>query len=393
MVIEIALIFGLLVLVTWSNGRLGKKIGLSKVQYIGLQLLWIYHISFSFVFYYYLQKNGGDAIRYWNLTADLSQGAESWGNYWGRGTFFLQWLNYIPSKVLGMGFLSGNVLYGVVSFLGIREIYFVGIKYWPESSSKWIEMGWLGLFFLPNLHFWSSGVGKEALLILGMGLAVKGLVDLRRHWILLVVGVVLSFWVRPIAGLVLGMVAWIYFLFQSGISVRAKSAVSTLMFVIGVLALNKVLITMHIEEYSMAALQQFSAGQFEFLEGFGAGSEVPMEGYGWTERLWAIFFRPFWNDVRDFWDVASAIENSIAILLLIGLMGGLVYCWVKKKLIIVPNVFYAGLAVAVLMAVVFSMTLNNLGIMMRMKSTYMIFCYLTAFRILFLMNKSYHCNH
>ena len=387
MFIDIILSSWILIFGTWTNVRFSKKIGLSKIQDVGLQLLWVYHFLISFVFHYYLQKNGGDAIRYWNLTADLSQEASTWSEYWGRGTFFLQWLNYLPSKVFGLGFLFGNVFYGLVSFLGIREIYRVAVRYWPVSSSKWIEMGWLALFFLPNLHFWSSGVGKEALLILGMGLAVKGLADLPRHWVFLVLGVVISFWVRPIAGLVLGLVAWICFLFQKGISFRVKSLVSVLVLIIGFFALNRIFISMHLEEYSLEALRQFNAGQMEFLSGFGAGSEVPMESYGWIQRLGTVFFRPFWFDVKDFWGVAAAVENSLAFLLLVGLVFGLTYSRYKKIQLSVPKTFYAGMALALLMGIVFSLTLNNLGIMMRMKSTYMIFLYLPAWRVIYLVNK------
>ncbi|MCL6261250.1 hypothetical protein M3O96_19265 [Aquiflexum sp. TKW24L] len=351
---------------------------MSKIQATGLQFLWIYHILFSVVFYFYLQENGGDAIRYWNLTADISQGAEGWMGYWGRGTFFIQWLNYIPSEVFGSGFLFGNVLYGFISFLGIREIYLVAVKYWPVTSSKWFEMAWLGVFFLPNLHFWSAGVGKEALLILGLGLAVKGLDNLPKFWIHLIIGVVLSFWVRPIAGLVLGGVVWVCFLLQHGISVSVKSVVSAMVLVAGFFALDRIFLAMHLEEYSLEGLRQFNAGQMEFLRGFGAGSEVPMDDYGWGNKLWTFYFRPFWGEVWDIWSLAAVVENSIGFILMIGLVLGLVYGWYRKIPIVIPRVFYAGLAVMVLMGVVYCMTLNNLGIMVRMRSTYVVFLYLSG---------------
>lgn len=379
--VESVLIFCLWILMTWSNVWRGKKNGLTKIQETGLQVLWNFHFLIAFVFNFYLQKNGGDAIRYWELTADVSQNPVSWMDYWGSRTFFIQWLNYIPSKVFGLGFLFGNILYAFFSFLGIREIYLVAVKYCPETSSKWIQIGWLGLFFLPNLHFWSAGVGKEALLVLGMGWAVKGMGDLPRHWIFLVLGVLLSFWVRPIAGVVLGGVAWVYLLFQPGISLPAKSAVSILVMAVGILALNRVFVSMHLEEYSLEAVLQFIAGQQEFLRGFGAGSEVMMEEYGWGQKLWTFFFRPFWHEVRDFWDLATVVENTLAFVFLIGLVLGQVYAWYKKIRLSIPGVFYAGLAVMVLMGVVYALTLNNLGIMVRMKSTYMVFLYLVAWRV------------
>lgn len=389
--VEVVLIFGLLVLLIWSNVTLAKRTGMSKIQAWGLQFLWVYHFLFSFVFYYYLQKNGGDAIRYWDLTADLSQGASTWWEHWGRGTFFLQWFNFVPSKVFGLDFLFGNVLYACISFLGIREIYLVGVKYWPEASPKWIEWGWLGLFFLPNLHFWSSGVGKEAFLILGLGWAVRGLADFPRHWILMVFGVLLSFWVRPISGLVLGLVVWLGLLSEKRISVLYKIGFSLLILLAVAYAVERIFVAMHLEEISLSALRQFSAGQMEFLRGFGAASEVPMEEYSWAAKLWTVLFMPIWTDIRDFWDLAAVMENSLAFLLLLGLVFGLAYGWFTKINMDIPGVLKLGLVMAILMGIVFSLTLNNLGIMMRMKSTYMLLCYLAAWRVIYSANKSYYC--
>ncbi|MCH6202093.1 hypothetical protein MMU07_21125 [Aquiflexum sp. LQ15W] len=356
-----------------------------------LQVLCVYHFLFAIVFHHYLLKNGGDAIRYWDLTADLSQKASTWGEYWGRGTFFLQWFNFLPSKVFGLGFLFGNVLYAFISFFGIREIYLVAVKYWPVSSPKWIEMGWLGLFFLPNLHFWSAGVGKEAFLILGLGVAIRGFSDWPRHWILVIIGTLLSFWVRPVAGLALGLVVWAAILLHKEISVPYKAGLSLLVLVAGIVAVQRIYVAMHLEEYSFSALRAFSAGQMSFLREFGAGSEVDMEGYSWGEKLWTVFFRPFWTDIRDFWDVASVMENSFALLLFIGFVIGTVYSWFTKKVNSVPYVFYLGIALTILMGIVFTLTLNNLGIMMRMKSTYMLLCYLGAWRVFYSVNKSYNC--
>jgi hypothetical protein len=181
-------------------------------------------------------------------------------------------------------------------------------------------------------------------------------------------------------------------LFQKGISLPQKNIISILVLIAGFFAVDRILVAMHVEEYSLSALREFSAGQLAFLRGFGAGSELPMEDYTWPQKLWAVFFRPFWMDIKDFWDVAAVLENSISLLLWVVLLVGFLYSWKNKLLLGFPPVFYAGLILAVLMMLVFALTLNNLGIMMRMKSTYTLFCYLPAWRVIYLMNKSYHCN-
>jgi hypothetical protein len=201
----------------------------------------------------------------------------------------------------------------------------------------------------------------------------------------------LSFWVRPIAGLVLGLVVWLGLLSEKGISVPYKIGFSFLVLLAAAYAVDRIFVAMHLEEISLSALRQFSAGQMEFLRGFGAVSEVPMQDYSWPLKFWTVFFMPIWTGVRGFWDLAAAWENSLALLLLLCLLFGLAYRWFTKINVFVPRVLILGLLLTILMGIVFSLTLNNLGIMMRMKSTYMLLCYLAAWRVIYSVNKSYNC--
>ena len=330
------------------------------------------------MFYFYIQQNGGDAIRYWALEAEGVENPDLWMGYWGQRTHFVQWLNYIPSKVLGLSFLSGNVLYAAFSFLGIREVYFWMVQLRTKEIKSWMEWGMMGIFFLPNLHFWSAGVGKEALLLVGLVWALKGFVSLEDHWKLAVVGVLLSFWVRPLQGVVLGGMLGLYFFWQKEIPLRLKLGVGLGMAVVMAVGIWRLLQYMHLEEFSVQGLMTFSSGQMDFLKGFGAGSEIPMETYNVFEKGFALFFRPFWGEVDGLWQMAAAIENSVALLLVLGLLAVLPFYILKKEKFQIPTFLWAGLVFGLVMAVAFAFTLNNLGIIMRMKSTYMVFVYLVC---------------
>jgi hypothetical protein len=353
---------------------------LSKKDSIWLQVLWVYHFGFAFVFHYYILQNGGDAWRYWALEAEEVGNPDHWMGYWGQRTHFVQWLNYIPSRVLGLDFLGGNVLYAAFSFLGIREMYFWMLQTRSKDNRPWIQWGMLGIFFLPNLHFWSSGVGKEALLFVGLVWAVKGFVSLEDHWKVAWIGILLSFWVRPLQGVVLGGMLGLFFFWKREIPVGIKLVGGLAMSVVMALGIWRILQYMHLEEFSFRGLMAFSSGQMEFLKGFGAGSEIPMESYGVLERGFALFFRPFWGEVDGFWQMAAALENSVGLLLGLGLLFVLPLYFYRKEKLLVPPFLWAGLVFGLAMAMAFAFTLNNLGIIMRMKSTYMLFFYLFCWR-------------
>jgi hypothetical protein len=350
---------------------------LSKKDGLWLQALWVYHFGFALVFYYYILQNGGDALRYWALEAEGVENPDRWMGYWGQRTHFVQWLNYVPAKVLGLDFLAGNVLYAAFSFLGIREVYFWMLRIKPIKS--WMEWGLIVIFFLPNLHFWSGGVGKEALLLVGLVWALKGFVSLEDHWKVAGIGVLLSFWVRPLQGVVLGGMLGLYFFWQKEIPGRIKLGVGLAMAVVMAVGIWRILQYMHLEELSIKGLMAFSSGQMDFLRGFGAGSEIPMESYSVFEKGFALFFRPFWTEVAGVWQMGAALENSLALLLALGLMAVLPTYFVRKIKFPIPPFLWAGLIFGLLMALAFAFTLNNLGIIMRMKSTYMLFFYLFCF--------------
>ena len=61
----------------------------------------------------------------------------------------------------------------------------------PLSYTRWI-------MFFPSLWFWSSALGKDALIMVGLGVAVVGFVGrTRRQWVLVAIGLAVVFAIRP----------------------------------------------------------------------------------------------------------------------------------------------------------------------------------------------------
>lgn len=358
----------LFLIVFWSNSALSQKQECQRLPIWFFHVLLIYHIGFALVFTFYIKCNGGDALYYWNLEGnDLN-----WMDYWGSRSEFLQWLNYLPSKYIGMSFLQGNFLYAVFSFLGMRQLILMIL---PTLSEKLNTQGLyfvLALFFLPNLHFWTSGIGKEALLFTGIVWVFMGLRDFPKFWIYAVFGLLLNWWVRPVMGASLLIVLMIDLFLKPHVSPLWKIGLGITSVIIGIFISFKLSEMMHLTSWSWTAFNEFSISQFSFLSGFHAGSEVPMQQYSILQRIYAVLYRPDFGDITHFWSFIAAFENMISLLLL----------FLSLVLIFVlgipdfPRWIWSGVLLFFLMSIVHIFTLNNLGIMMRMKSIYMIFFYI-----------------
>src|ERR1700744_698271 len=85
-----------------------------------LDRLFVYHSVFVFLF----QLVPGDAIGYWDFGfQQLAIHSDKMKDYFGVGTVFLLWLDFIPARVIGLSFLTGSALYGVCGFLGLRYLF------------------------------------------------------------------------------------------------------------------------------------------------------------------------------------------------------------------------------------------------------------------------------
>lgn len=335
-------------------------------------------MTFAFIFTLYLQNNGGDALRYWDLTADTSQNATTWMHYWGHRTYFVQWLNYIPSKVFGLNFLSGNFLYAAFSFLGIRVLFRATMSKLSDTKPTWLILFFTWILLFPNLHFWTAGIGKEALLFTALIVALDNFTKINKNLYLGILAILLAWWVRPISGAVLFFIC-----FLSLISKKTKSVlrnIAILVFgLVGGFAVYRLTVMMHLESYTWNALIEFSKQQMNFLQNLQANSEIPMHDYNPLQRIYALLLRPDWSDVNNFWTFAAAVEHTcFSLLLIVALI-----TFFKHKTIPIPKIILWGIFFGLGMTVIYAFTLNNLGIIMRMKSTYMIFFYIAASFVIF----------
>jgi hypothetical protein len=350
----------------WIHRRAMKK-GHSRQFRLVLYALWVYHLGMAFFFHQYLLDQGGDSLRYWELSSIPVEEADSWMAYWGVGTAFVQWLNFPLSHILGLGYASATLVYAGLSFVG-----FLLLAEWMANrlhlipSRPTAAVAFLVLF-LPNLHFWTAGVGKEAFLWLGLILVLIGSESISRKWGYLVPGILLSLMVRPIQGLVLCVAVLGVLPFHPALRHQRRYLLPLALFLIlGIGAYRWILGSLEYG-FHFRWIVDLLHWQQQYLESFGGRSSLPMSDYSLVEKLGTVLFRPFLWEADGFWTLAASLENS---LFLVGVLGGS-WAWYRTKARLPVPVFYQiSLVYGLLLSLLFSYSLNNLGIFMRMKSSY-----------------------
>lgn len=163
-------------------------------------------VRYTLLFEYY--QGLGDAKRYyarglayadrfWQLDFSPFFDSSLWisGEKWW-GTQFVSFPSGVVLTVIGPSLRGEFLVFSLIAFLGLVGFAVAFRRAYPDIPlaryARWI---WL----FPSLWYWPSSVGKEAIVLLGLGLVVAGFIGRKERisWLLLTVGIFLVFAIRP----------------------------------------------------------------------------------------------------------------------------------------------------------------------------------------------------
>jgi hypothetical protein len=144
----------------------------------------------------YFARGAAYAERFWNLDFSPFYDPELWrgGKWWG--TQFVQFPTGIITALIGPSMLGTYVAFSLMAFVGLVGFGVAFHRSYPHVP-VWRYLRWIWLF--PSLWFWPSAIGKEAIVLMGIGLAMAGFIgrNERVNWPLMAVGIFFVFAIRP----------------------------------------------------------------------------------------------------------------------------------------------------------------------------------------------------
>ena len=270
-----------------------------------------------------------DATRYHEAGAELARQLSSRSFEGGRGsligTRFIELVTGYLYSVVGTSMLGGFLVFSSLGFFGLYFMYRAVRIAVPSADPKRYAML---IFFVPSLVFWPSSIGKEAWMMLAIGLTMYGAARLFNHLAggltCMALGLLGSALVRPHITLALVcslLVAALYARRSSATSARGLARVLRIGVLIAALGL------------AVGAVEQFfkveSLGAAEVGDVLDRTEEQSAQGgsrfaapslrnpLGVPVAVVTVLFRPFPFEASNFQSAVTSAEGMTLLVLFI----------------------------------------------------------------------------
>lgn len=334
---------------------------------------------YYFVRYVYAS---GDAFGYYRVGMEF---AEQWragnppglsGNR-GEGTQAMEAIAGVVFTPFMPDMLGGFFLFSALSFIGQLALYAAFRRWAPAQLLKVFAVF---VFFLPTYVFWPSGIGKDAVMLLGLGIASYCMARLleayETRWLvalaLTLAGI--GFVRIHISALVVGALFLTALVAKprSGVPGQAARRLAVIggIVVIGLLSLNvfqerygaNLLKTEEIQTFSESVVDRTSQGSVIPGEAMSSPADVP-------EAILLVLFRPYLWDPGDLQVKVSALETTFLLGLLVWKLPAMIRNrkrWRSNSLVVFSTFYVVAFSIA------FSV-IRNLGIIARQRSQVLAF--------------------
>ena len=333
--------------------------------------LFFFHFLIAVAFHLYIESNGGDAIKYWNLPKSGTFDDMVYLVVNQKASSFMYFFNYFPANLLELSFFTGNMMYALLGFLGFIYLFKIVKELFPDTLVLYsIKVFGMPLFpailFLPNLHFWSSGIGKDAILFFCIHAFIYGLLNVKKRFVLLGFSLVLAVLIRPHIALFLMIAFAVGYLFDSRLKGYQRFFI-LLIFVIGFISLfGYVLQTIQLDSLEVENIEEFANTRATTLSRERTESAVDISGYPIPLKIFTFLYRPLFFDINGALAILASVENLILLVFTAVLFARKPWRALRRSSFTIKGMVFFFLIGTVL----FSFILGNLGIMLRQKNMF-----------------------
>lgn len=339
--------------------------------------LFYYHFAFSLIYGIYVNIYGGDSVGYWRYPARFLPQGLGWIDLHVPGTRFIYFLTLPLSQWLKVSFWGGTAIFSLFGFVGFILIFLTlrqGLKVNPRLFGYQM---FPFILFLPNVHFWSAGIGKDSIMFFSLSLFIYCLTNPVRNIPGLILSFYLAYFTRPHMALLMS----VGFAFSLLLSARGVSFFFRVVF-LGLSVYTFVLISpavfefIGVEEENIESYEDLASIRSKNLSRANVGSAIDIRDYSVPLKLFTFLFRPLFFDAGSVLGMIVSVENLFYLVLALTLLR----LRNLLEIITMPMHLKAGLFVLASTTFFMSSSLSNLGIIIRQKNMVMfIFILITTY--------------
>lgn len=341
--------------------------------------LFYYHILFAIIFGYYVTTFGGDAVGYWKAPGRFLPHGATWLDLHKPGTSFIYFLAYPFSQVLGMSFWSGTLLFSLFGFVGILYMYLTLRTVLNVNPRIFGFHLFPMILFLPNVHFWTGGVGKDSVIFFALALFIFSLTKPQKYFVGIVISFYLAYFIRPHMALLMSVgLGFSLLLSTKGTSFFWRILFLGMSIYVFFLISPAVFDFIGLEEEGLENFQDITNIRSKNLSRSNVGSAIDIRSYSVPLKLFTFLFRPLFVDAGNLFGFIVSVENLFYLVLALMILR----FSSAIEILRMPLHLKASLFVFGSTTFFMSNSLSNLGIIIRQKNmVMMMFLIIAAYLI------------
>ena len=332
------------------------------------------HQILSITYLIYALNSPSDSRKYFRVSSK----AEDWFPLFGVGTDFINFLAWPFTSLFGFSYFTVMIIFSFLGFIGILLFYRAAKenekRFFPENRTfGFTEI----LFLLPNLHFWTSSIGKGSIIILGIGLFFFGLSRFNKRAIYILIGGLIIYLVRPhiLFAVLLATLGGVL-ITNSGI----RKIYKFIIIIVSTIAIY--LISDNVVEFT--EVSNFDVLNSDELDSKAkslsrATSGVDISSYSIPMKLFSFWFRPLFIDAPNIVGLIVSFENLYYIYIF-----SIVIIYGYKYWVHLNGWYRICIIMFILSSVVLSKVTGNLGIALRQKAQIMPLLFIFASKLILL---------
>jgi hypothetical protein len=291
--------------------------------------------------------------------------ASQWTSQNWYGTQFISFPSGFVLAIIGPTMLGEFIVFSLFAFVGLVSLVVAFRRAFPEVPSARYA-AWILLF--PSLWYWPSSVGKESIMVLGIGLTTLGFVGRhgRMKLLPLLGGLAIVICVRPeVAAVFVLCAAMVHLLTGRGGWTFGRVLQGGITLAIGLTTILYAGREVGIDSFDAEGLEEFVTANP--ARAVGGGSSIEAVPVGWSAPPLAainVLMRPFPWEVHNAMMALSSLEITGLCLLLLWRRRSVVAAvrnWRRSRFI------SFALAFSLIYAIALGMMMSNLAIIARQR--------------------------
>jgi len=321
-----------------------------KKDFLTVILLTIWHTFFCFIYYIFTFFNAADSIAYYKQAV--------LGQYeFYPGSRFVIFLSSFFYQVFDVNYLNIFLIFNIFGVIGLLFFY-------KTLKPFFLELGkfWVLILFIPSMSFWSSSLGKDSIVFLGITIFLYSVVNDKLK-ILFPISLFFIFMVRPHIAFTILISYMIYIIIVSKINLFIKNFLFFLFFLIFYLSLGFIKKYVGLDDASLEGLNDYIDHRQTLNQ--GGGSSFDLTSMSYPMQMFTYIFRPLPFDAHSALALFTSIENTIFLFLFLYIL----YKARFRRIIEGKNFWL--FTYVFLSCTVLALTTANLGIATRQKWMFM----------------------